>query len=146
MEYLIERNDKTANYSIKIGLTERFSITATFWIIGKPRTHHHVETAGCCHEEILKHRPDLQPFVDLHLASLDGIPMYAVSNGFFNIKRVTKDKFLSYYPCISSEDYDKLVETCTATNYGIAITELGITKKWNELAKTAIMQFEQMTQ
>ena len=36
---------------------------------------------GCMHDLILAVRPDLKPFVDLHLSSIDGIPMHALANG-----------------------------------------------------------------
>jgi hypothetical protein len=43
------------------------------------------EFGGCCHDEILKHWPDLAPLVNLHLSDIDGIPMHALENGFFHL-------------------------------------------------------------
>lgn len=40
---------------------------------------------GCCHDEILKHWPDLAPLVALHLATIDGEPMHALENGFYHL-------------------------------------------------------------
>lgn len=38
---------------------------------------------GCCHEHILALRPDLKPFVDLHLCTWQGVPMHCASNAFY---------------------------------------------------------------
>jgi len=38
---------------------------------------------GCIHEEIIKHFPELQPLVDIHLADEDGVPMHAYSNASY---------------------------------------------------------------
>ena len=38
---------------------------------------------GADHEEILRHRPDLKPLADLHLSSIDGVPMHAEANGWY---------------------------------------------------------------
>lgn len=38
---------------------------------------------GCCHEHILKLRPDLKPLADLHLSTCKGIPMHAAANAFY---------------------------------------------------------------
>lgn len=38
---------------------------------------------GANREEILKHFPELQDFVDLHLSDIDGTPTYAVENGWY---------------------------------------------------------------
>jgi hypothetical protein len=38
------------------------------------------EAGGCIHDDIIKHFPQLQPLVDIHLADEDGVPMHAYSN------------------------------------------------------------------
>jgi hypothetical protein len=38
---------------------------------------------GCVHDEIRVFAPELQPFIDVHLANLDGVPMHAVANGWY---------------------------------------------------------------
>lgn len=38
---------------------------------------------GCCHDIVLKMRPDLQPLVNLHLSDLDGAPMHAFENAVY---------------------------------------------------------------
>jgi hypothetical protein len=55
-----------------------FSLTAE----GKD---HGSEFGGCCHDEILKQWPDLQPIADLHLSDIDGVPMHALENGFYHL-------------------------------------------------------------
>lgn len=48
---------------------------------------------GCCHDEILKHRPDLKQFVDLHLCSYDGIPMHGAANLAYYLKGYFKTRY-----------------------------------------------------
>ena len=66
-----------------------FAITATIWELRGKRW---VDVAGgCLHEEILKHFPQFQIFVDLHLCDDNGVPMYPIANnpytGFFTQKK-----------------------------------------------------------
>jgi hypothetical protein len=41
------------------------------------------DAVGCMHDEIRVFAPELQPFIDVHLANLDGVPMHAVANGWY---------------------------------------------------------------
>jgi hypothetical protein len=38
---------------------------------------------GCCHEDILRTYPELSEVVAMHLSDIDGVPMYAVENGYY---------------------------------------------------------------
>lgn len=57
--------------------------TVTAWFDGYDRDHHKQEFGGACHEEILAVRPSLKPFVALHLADSNGVPMHAEANGWY---------------------------------------------------------------
>ena len=61
---------------------EDFSITAN--IREKDSRGRMVDAGGgCCHEHILSLRPELKPFVDLHLCTWQGIPMHCAANAFY---------------------------------------------------------------
>lgn len=51
-----------------------------FSITGEVYKGRRCETAGCLHEEILRHCPEYQPLVDLHLSDIAGVPMHAAAN------------------------------------------------------------------
>ena len=76
-----------------------FAITATIYEKGKPQTDRNMIAGGCCHEEILKAHPELKIFVDLHLCDYSGAPMYAEENGFYHLRRMTKEEFIQYFGC-----------------------------------------------
>ena len=38
---------------------------------------------GCCHDEILRVYPDLSDLIALHLSDIDGVPLYAIENGYY---------------------------------------------------------------
>lgn len=44
--------------------------------------------AGCLHDEILQHAPELAPIVEVHLMSIDGNPMYFKENGVYRAKQL----------------------------------------------------------
>jgi len=159
--HTIDTNNSEINMRIKIRLNDEcknghqdFSITATYWEIGKVRNNHNMIGGGCCHDEILKHRPDLQIFVNLHLCDFTGCPMYAVENGFYHLtngfnntkpnEANFKAEFCSYYR-ITAEQFDILAQSENKLRYAINLQKLGILLQWMDEARQAILLLEQWT-
>lgn len=107
---------------------------------------------GCCHDEILKLFPEFKIFVDLHLCDYNGVPMYAVANGFYHLKngfemlneKTKKEYFCDYYR-VTSKQYDCLEKSENKIEFGILLEELGVLKQWKKQAKQAIKKLEEMT-
>jgi hypothetical protein len=55
------------------------------------------EQCGAAHEEILKHWPELADLAALHLSDIDGVPMHAVGNGWYNLAGCFPDAFGERY-------------------------------------------------
>ena len=51
---------------------------------------------GCCHDEIIKHCPELAKFIPLHCCNHYGAPMYPVENGTYYIKNSDKSVAIEY--------------------------------------------------
>lgn len=120
-----------------------WSVTANIWHIEK-QGYLTLERGGCCHEEILKHFPELRPFVILHLCNFLGQPMYSVSNGIYYIKkdvsiakhylRITDSEAAELYVASEDEDFFKY-----------KLYKLGIVDRWKEESDIAIREMERMT-
>lgn len=124
---------------------EDFSITATFWKLNKTRRDVNMYMGGCCHEEILKFRPDLKIFVDLHLNDFRGYPMYYIQNGFYHLKNMPKDRFIEYAK-VDEEGYKLLKKASDEDEYGyLLINKLENHKIWEKLAEEAMKILEELT-
>ena len=124
---------------------EDFSITADFWKLEKPRTDKNLIMGGCCHEEILKLRPDLEIFVDLHLNDFRGYPMYYIENGFYHFKNMPKDKFMKYSK-VDETGYELLKKASDKDEYGyLLLNKLENHKIWEDLAKKGISKLQELT-
>ena len=153
LKYKIDITEK-ANCVISIRLNdecknghEYFAITATFWELNKPRKDVNMYMGGCCHEEILKFRPDLKIFVDLHLNDFRGYPMYYIENAFYFLKKeMTKSEFIKKYE-VTSEQYDELFDkSSNEDEFGyLLIKKFKNHLIWEEKAKKAIALLETMT-
>ena len=122
-----------------------FHITATFWEKGKPHTDRYFTNAGSCHDEILRVKPSLKIFADLHGCDAKGAPMYAQANGYYHLKNSSKETVLSYLR-ITSEEYDVLsiAEDLKYFTY-ILDNVLHIPERWQKEAIQAIKLLEGMT-
>ena len=152
IKHVIDVNNKKHNYKINIRLNdecrnghEDFSLTATFWLPNKPRIDKYFTVAGCCHEEILKIRPDLKIFIDLHLNGFRGYPMYYIENGFYHLKNMPKDKFMEYAK-VDEEGYELLKKASDEDEYGyLLLNKLENHKIWEKLAEEGMKILEELT-
>ena len=161
LRYSIDINNSKANAQINIRLNDEcknghqdFSITATIWEIGKSRTDRNMISGGCCHDEILKIRPDLKIFVDLHLCDFNGAPMYTEANGFYHLTigfnntkpqdENFKSEFCEYYR-ILAEQFDVLVTSEDKEIFCYHLENLGIIEQWKQQAHQAIKLLEKLT-
>ena len=66
---------------------DTFAITGELWEVGDTYRRG-PSTCGCIHNEIIKYYPEFQLLVDLHLSDGNGLPMYALENGFYHLQGV----------------------------------------------------------
>lgn len=124
---------------------EDFAITADFWKLESPRTDRNWIMGGCCHEEILKFRPDLKIFVDLHLNDFRGYPMYYIENGFYHLNKMSKDKFMEYAR-VDETGYELLKKASDENEYGyLLLNKLENHKIWEALSKKGIAKLQKLT-
>ena len=157
IKYVIDVNNKEHNYKINIRLNdecrnghEDFSITADFWKLKKPRTDKNWIMGGCCHEEILKLRPDLKIFVDIHLNDFRGYPMHYVENAFYHLKNeynspMTKTRFMECY-FVSEEQYQELLKADDVDEFGyLFLVVFKNHEIWENLAIQGIKYLEELS-
>lgn len=119
---------------------EDFAITSDI------RENNREYMGGCCHDEVLKHFPEFKIFVDLHLSTFKGIPMYAIANGwyFVNIEKWSVEKLANYYR-LPLELATKLIN-CNHENLFAYIIKNECLPIWENQANEAIKLLEKLTQ
>lgn len=162
LKHTITTNDTEGNpMTVKIRLNDEcgnghqdFAITADVYEKGKPKIDKYFIMGGCCHEEILKVRPDLKIFVDLHLCDYLGIPMHPTANGFyflregFNNTPADSPKFRAEYGeyyRITGNQFDVLKTSKNEIQYYLNLVKLAILDQWKVQADKAIKLLEEMT-
>lgn len=133
---------------------EDFSVTGNFWEPKHGRIDRYMITAGACHEEILKHFPELKQFVDLHLCDFSGAPVHAVSNmlyfiknGFNSIKPEQegfKQCFCDYYR-LGESIFESISRCEEKVELALLLEEKGVLAAWEKQAKAAIKELERLT-
>jgi hypothetical protein len=131
-----------------------FSITGDIYEKGKPKSDRYCIAGGCIHGEILKAKPELKIFVDLHLCDYKGIPMHASANGYYHLRNGFnktkiedsgfKAEYCDYYR-ISSIQFEGLDKSENELQFALSLQNLGILTQWEKQAKTAISILEEMT-
>lgn len=158
MVYTIDKRDQYNNYKIVIRLNdacrngyEDFSITATFWEVGKARVDRRLITGGCCHDDILRVRPDLEPFVKLHLCDFKGAPMHAVGNGWYYAvpgqyhHHTPGPEAVAEYLRCDANIAEELCGALDKDHFTYLIHKHGLPELWKKEAEKAIAMLEAWT-
>ena len=145
------KNTEFSRFEIEIRLNDEcknghddFAITANGRYKNNTNKYDPWDIGGCCHEEILKLRPELKPFVDLHLSDSKGAPMYTIENGYYFLTTDTKEATCNYLR-ITSNEYDVLKNSGDKLHFVFQIQNLGIVDRWQREANEAIKLLESMT-
>jgi len=129
-----------------------FSITGDIYNHPTIKADRFFESGGCIHDEILKHFPEFEIFIGLHLADYTGCPMYAIENGFYHLQNgfertkpedFTKE-FCKYYR-ITEQQFNFLKDAENQLDYSIRLMRSEIPKRWKEEADKAIQLLENLT-
>lgn len=122
-----------------------FSITGEVYQKGKPKTDKYMICCGCCHNEILEAFPEFKIFVDLHLCSSDGYPMFLGQNAAYWVSIGEDEKAMCDLRC-DRDMYDKLYPYYIDNLlFKKAIADNGLLDIWSEQAKKAIAYLEKLT-
>lgn len=99
---------------------------------------------GCCHDEVVKHFPELAKFISLHLCNHYGAPMYPVDNGMYHIKNSDKSVAIEYLR-ISDKEYSKLSEAVDDEMYfKYLLFDLGIVDRWKRESDELLVELEDL--
>ena len=151
MKHTISINNAEVNAKITIKLAddcknghEDFSIVGTFWEPETIRAGRNIISDGCSHDLIIKHFPQFEQFVLLHLKDHLGVPSYCVQNGFF-VKEQEGAKGLAKFFDIPLWMAEKLSEAVDHNAFNYTMEMLKIDELWAAQARTAIEKLEEMT-
>lgn len=144
-------NSEFTRFEISIRLDDEchnrhddFSLTGMYRVKGHNDKYDPWSGGGCCHEQILKLRPDLKIFADLHLCDSHGRPMYTIENGYYHMTTGSKEITIDYLR-ITSNEYDILKNSGDKLHFQLQLENLGILDRWQEEANKAIKLLEEMT-
>jgi len=131
-----------------------FAITGDIYEAGKPKIDRYHISGGCIHEAIKKHFPEFTVFIKLHLCDYEGIPMYAVENGYYHLTNgfnntkpdqpTFKDEFCEYYR-ITGKQFEALQMAKNQLQYALKLQSLNILQQWKHEAIAAIDYLESLT-
>lgn len=83
-----------ANFVVNKTNREYFSITGTTFYcknLDEAEEEYNkiwkMDTTGCIHDDIIEHVEELRQFIPLHLSDIDGVPMHAVENGWYYLRK-----------------------------------------------------------
>lgn len=99
---------------------------------------------GCCHDEIIKHCPELAKFIPLHCCNHYGAPLYPVENGIYHVRRSGMYVAMKYLR-ISEQEYVELYKASEDKVYfKYMLFDLGIVDRWKRESDELLVELENL--
>jgi hypothetical protein len=121
-----------------------FSITGTSYAAGKIKCERNSIRSGAIGDAIAAAFPEFAIFNRLHLCDFDGAPMYALSNGYYHLKRMQTAEFCAYFNCTPAER-DAFVLAENEAHFAILLNASDVPARWKADADAAIKLLEEWT-
>ncbi len=138
-------------YDIKVRLGDEchnghqdFAITGTSYAAGKIKCERNMVGGGAMGDTIAAAFPEFAIFNRLHLCDFDGAPMYALSNGYYHLKRMQTAEFCKYFNCTPAER-DTFVLAENEAHFAILLNASDVPARWKADAAAAIKLLEGWT-
>jgi len=155
-------------FEINISVSDGFSLTGSVYEYQKGRRKNNYDefltkdgktyfliSSGAVGDEIARNFPKYEIFNSLHLSDLNGIPLYAVENGYYhltngfnNVKTTDnnfEDKYKKYYR-LSNKQFEKVKKARNQTHFAMLLKEVHVLDTWKHEAEEAIKKFEILTE
>src|SRR5690625_1820390 len=168
MKFIAVEQKGNKIFKINISVSDGFSLTGSVYEYQKGRRINKYDefltkdgktyfliSSGAVGDEIARNFPKYEIFNSLHLSDLNGIPLYAVENGYyhltngFNDVKTTdnnfEDKYKKYYR-LSYKQFEKVKKAHNQTHFAILLKEVHALDTWKHEAEEAIKKFEIFTE
>ena len=99
---------------------------------------------GCCHDEIIKHCPELAKFIPLHCCNHYGAPLYPVENGIYHVKRSGMSVAMKYLRISEQECIELYKAYEDKVYFKYMLFNLGIVNRWKRESEELIAELEKL--
>lgn len=99
---------------------------------------------SCCHDEIIRHCPELAKFIPMHCCNHYGAPMSPVENGIYHVRRSGMPVAMEYLR-ISEQECVELYKASEDKEYfKYLLFNLGIVDRWKHESDELLVEFENL--
>lgn len=99
---------------------------------------------GCCHDEIIKHCPELAKFIPLHCCDHYGAPLYPVDNGIYHVRRSGMSVAMEYLRISKQECVELYKASEDKVYFKYLLFNLGIVDRWKHESDELLAELENL--